>query len=235
MIFDGMMRNVKSNEPTASLQSHSVITTPRRITRGTIQISQSKVPLPRADETAFPSGDVRYGKDFSTDTILDASQDRENIAKTSDMPHEALPRVTSLGGGEGNDETSKDNEIDKLMALISLSFKKIYKPTNNNLRTLSNTSRANQDNSPRINKNARYENQRNGTVAGARETVDVVDSGPIFDTEPVQKVSTDDHYNVFAMENVYPEQSKSVHDTYPIEQDAQNVIIDSLDMSNDRE
>nr|GEY61398.1 zinc finger, CCHC-type [Tanacetum cinerariifolium] len=32
-----------------------------------------------------------------------------------------------------DDEISKDNEIDKLMALISLSFKKIYKPTNNNL------------------------------------------------------------------------------------------------------
>ncbi|GKG07551.1 hypothetical protein Tco_0330520, partial [Tanacetum coccineum] len=38
------------------------------------------------------------------------------------------------------------------MALISLSFKKIYKPTNNNLRTSSNTSRANQDNSSRINR-----------------------------------------------------------------------------------
>nr|GEY38964.1 hypothetical protein [Tanacetum cinerariifolium] len=32
-----------------------------------------------------------------------------------------------------DDEMSKDKEIDKLMALISLSFKKIYKPTNNNL------------------------------------------------------------------------------------------------------
>nr|GFB78757.1 hypothetical protein [Tanacetum cinerariifolium] len=39
-----------------------------------------------------------------------------------------------------DDEMSKDKEIDKLMALISLSFKKIYKPTNNNLRTSSNTS-----------------------------------------------------------------------------------------------
>nr|GFC29960.1 hypothetical protein [Tanacetum cinerariifolium] len=37
------------------------------------------------------------------------------------------------------------------------------------------------------------------------------------------------------MESVYPEQSKPVHDKYPIEQDAQNVIIDSLDMSYDRE
>nr|GFA77716.1 hypothetical protein [Tanacetum cinerariifolium] len=46
---------------------------------------------------------------------------------------------------------------------------------------------------------------------------DVADSGPISDDEPVQK------------------QSKSVHDTYPIEQDAQNVIIDLLDMNYDRE
>nr|GFA53166.1 hypothetical protein [Tanacetum cinerariifolium] len=64
---------------------------------------------------------------------------------------------------------------------------------------------------------------------------DAADSGPIFDDEPLQKVSTDDHYNVFAMESTHPEQSKSVHETYPIEQDAQNVIIDSLDMSDDRE
>ncbi|GJT15665.1 hypothetical protein Tco_0874371 [Tanacetum coccineum] len=49
-----------------------------------------------------------------------------------------------------DDEMSKEKDFDKLMALISLSFKKIYKPTNNNLRTSSNTSRANQDNSPRI-------------------------------------------------------------------------------------
>ncbi|GJR84270.1 hypothetical protein Tco_0155055 [Tanacetum coccineum] len=34
-----------------------------------------------------------------------------------------------------DDEMSKDNEIDKLIDLISLSFKKIYKPTNNNLQT----------------------------------------------------------------------------------------------------
>nr|GEY33975.1 hypothetical protein [Tanacetum cinerariifolium] len=223
-----------------------------------------------------------------------------------------------------DDETSKDKEIDKLMALISLSFKKIYKPTNNNLRTSSNTSRANQDNSLRINKSAGYENQRIGNIARARETVgssvvqkfriqcynckefrhvarecqkpkrakdaayhrekmllckqeedgiqlnaeqadwrddtdddgledqelkahymymaqlqevspDAADSRPIFDDEPLQKVSNDDHYNVFAIESIHPEQSKSVNDTYPIKQDVQNVIIDSLDMNYDRE
>nr|GFB35804.1 hypothetical protein [Tanacetum cinerariifolium] len=91
-----------------------------------------------------------------------------------------------------NDEMLKDKEIDKLMALISLSFNKIYKPINNNLQTSSNTSRANQDNSLRINRGIGYDNQRIGNVVGARETVDVADnSGPIFDTEPLQKVSPD--------------------------------------------
>nr|GFB41195.1 integrase, catalytic region, zinc finger, CCHC-type, peptidase aspartic, catalytic [Tanacetum cinerariifolium] len=103
-----------------------------------------------------------------------------------------------------DDEMSKDKEIDKLMALISLSFKKIYKPTNNNLRTSSNTSRANQDNSPRINRSTRYENQRIGNVARARKTEleahymytaklqevspDAANSRHIFDAEPLQKL-----------------------------------------------
>nr|GEX30141.1 hypothetical protein [Tanacetum cinerariifolium] len=118
-----------------------------------------------------------------------------------------------------DDETSKEKEIDKLIDLISLSI---------------------------------------GNVVGARETVGstlvqkygiqcynckefrhvareyAADSRPIFDDEPLQKVSNDDHYNVFAIESAHPEQSKSVPDTYPIEQDAHNVIIDSLDMSYDR-
>nr|GFB22829.1 hypothetical protein [Tanacetum cinerariifolium] len=68
--------------------------------------------------------------------------------------------------------------------------------------------RANQDNSLRISRGTGYDNQRLGNVAGAKETVgtmveleahymymaqiqevspDAADSGPIFDTEPVQK------------------------------------------------
>nr|GEY61465.1 hypothetical protein [Tanacetum cinerariifolium] len=156
-----------------------------------------------------------------------------------------------------------DKEIDKLMALISLSFKKIYKPTNNNLRTSSSTSRANQDNSPKINKGTRHvarecqKPKRAKDAAYHKEkmllyqeleahymymaqiqevTPDAADnSGPIFDTEPLQKVPNNDNYNVFSIETEHPEQSKSVNDTYPIEQDEHNVIIDSWDMSYDRE
>nr|GFB69798.1 hypothetical protein [Tanacetum cinerariifolium] len=46
---------------------------------------------------------------------------------------------------------------------------------------------------------------------------DASDSRPIFDDELLQKVSNDDHYNVFAIESAHPKLSKSMHDTYPIE------------------
>ncbi|GJU27515.1 retrovirus-related pol polyprotein from transposon TNT 1-94 [Tanacetum coccineum] len=70
-----------------------------------------------------------------------------------------------------DDALSKEKEIDKLMASISQSCKKIYKPTNNNLRTSSNTSRANQDNTSRTNRGTGYDNQRAVNVFGARENV----------------------------------------------------------------
>ncbi|GJX67110.1 hypothetical protein Tco_0302837 [Tanacetum coccineum] len=54
-----------------------------------------------ANETASPTRDDRHREAFPTATSLDAEQDMENIVKTSAMPHEASPRVTSLGSGEG--------------------------------------------------------------------------------------------------------------------------------------
>nr|GEX82587.1 hypothetical protein [Tanacetum cinerariifolium] len=126
-----------------------------------------------------------------------------------------------------DEEMSKKKEIEKLMALISLSFKKIYKPTNNNLITSSNTCRANLDNSPRT---------RRGTRAQIQEvSPDVAnDSRPIFNTEPLQKVhNDDDNYNVFANDRQHPEQPESVNNTYPNDQGDKHIILDSLDMSTD--
>nr|GFB79923.1 hypothetical protein [Tanacetum cinerariifolium] len=64
---------------------------------------------------------------------------------------------------------------------------------------------------------------------------DAVDSGPIFDTEPEQKVQNDDHYDVFAIKCQHTEHSESAHNTYLLEQDAQNVSIKSVDMNYDSE
>nr|GEW01243.1 hypothetical protein [Tanacetum cinerariifolium] len=94
--------------------------------------------------------------------------------QTSNALHNA---ILEAGGKElppmlaPDDALSKEKQIDKLMTLISLSFKKIYKPTNNNLKTSSNTSRENQDNTPRINRGTGYDNQRVVNVTGAMENV----------------------------------------------------------------
>ncbi|GJT64603.1 hypothetical protein Tco_1016083 [Tanacetum coccineum] len=85
---------------TTNIPSHTP--TPRRMTKRAIRISQSKALSPVADETAPPTRGDRYGEAFPTATSLDAVQNRENIPKTSAMPHESFPRVTSLGGDEGS-------------------------------------------------------------------------------------------------------------------------------------
>nr|GEX51010.1 hypothetical protein [Tanacetum cinerariifolium]GEY16370.1 hypothetical protein [Tanacetum cinerariifolium] len=60
--------------------------------------------------------------------------------------------------------------------------------------------------------------------------------GPIIDAEPLEKVqNNDDNYNVFAIESENHEQPESVNDTYLVEQDEHNIIINSLDMSYNRE
>nr|GEU93087.1 hypothetical protein [Tanacetum cinerariifolium] len=57
---------------------------------------------------------------------------------------------------------------------------------------------------------------------------DAAYSGPIFDDEPLQKVSNDDHYNVFSIESSHPEKSKSMHDTYPSERELLASLIEKL-------
>nr|GEY18311.1 hypothetical protein [Tanacetum cinerariifolium] len=91
-----------------------------------------------------------FNHNSSTRTHQSATQKREKAVVNSPQPiSDQEPSMVD----DNDEDTSKEKEIDKLMALISLSFKKIYKPTNNNLRTSSNTSRANQDNSLRIHRN----------------------------------------------------------------------------------
>nr|GEU51398.1 putative ribonuclease H-like domain-containing protein [Tanacetum cinerariifolium] len=83
------------------LQAPTKTLTPRRLTKRAIRIAQSKALSPDADEHASLSRDDRQGEAFSTVSSLDAGHDRENITKTSAMPHESSPRVPSLDADEG--------------------------------------------------------------------------------------------------------------------------------------
>ncbi|GKD41772.1 copia protein [Tanacetum coccineum] len=73
----------------------------------------------------------------------------------------------------------------KNLALIAKYFKKLYKPTNNNLRTSSNTRNKNVDTTPRYkndNQTGQFGNQRAVNVVGARETV----GGPVVQQSGIQ-------------------------------------------------
>nr|GFD39033.1 hypothetical protein [Tanacetum cinerariifolium] len=72
------------------------------------------------------------------------------------------------------EQAQKDKDMQKNLAFIAKYFKKIYKPTNNNLRTSSNSRNKNVDASPRYkndNQTGQFGNQKTVTVNEARETV----------------------------------------------------------------
>ncbi|GJV87738.1 retrovirus-related pol polyprotein from transposon TNT 1-94 [Tanacetum coccineum] len=93
----------------------------------------------------------------------------KEIAKPITPPSESASEEDS-----DPEQAQKDKEMQKNLALIAKYFKKLYKPTNNNLRTSSNTRNKNVDTTPRYkndNQTGQFGNQRTMTVAGARETV----------------------------------------------------------------
>ncbi|GJR53288.1 hypothetical protein Tco_1403809 [Tanacetum coccineum] len=88
----------------------------------------------------------------------------KEIAKPIKPPSESASEEDS-----DPEQAQKDKEMRKNLALIAKYFKKIYKPTNNNLRTSSNTRNKNVDTTPRYkndNQTGQFENQRTMTVAG---------------------------------------------------------------------
>ncbi|GJV13327.1 hypothetical protein Tco_1354868 [Tanacetum coccineum] len=209
------------------------------------------------------------GIDNDIYSIVDACPNVMEMWKAIKILKQVLTSITTRMAKEPDmvaedDALSKEKEIDKLLALIYLSFKKIYKPTNNNLRTSSNTIRANQDNTLRMNKGIGHVAKECQKPNWAKDsayhkekmllyrelethylymahiqevTLDAADnSGPIFDTKPLQKVqSNNDEYNVFANERQHPEQLESVNDTYLNEQGDTNITIDLVDMSTNGE
>ncbi|GJW56838.1 retrovirus-related pol polyprotein from transposon TNT 1-94 [Tanacetum coccineum] len=99
----------------------------------------------------------------------------ERIAKSKDIAKPITPPSESASE-EGSDaeQAQRDKDMQKNLSLIAKYFKKIYKPTNNNLRTFSNSRNKNVDTSPRYkndNQIGQFRNQRKVTVARAKETI----------------------------------------------------------------
>nr|GEV36451.1 hypothetical protein [Tanacetum cinerariifolium] len=106
------------------------------------------------------------------------------------------------------EQAQRDKDMQKNLALIAKYFKRIYKLTNNNLRTSSNSRNKNVDTTPRYkndNQSGQFGNQRTMNVARARENVGspVVQQSGIqcfnckkFDTnEKTDEQELEAHYN----------------------------------------
>nr|GEY01319.1 hypothetical protein [Tanacetum cinerariifolium] len=80
------------------------------------RIAQSLVLPPVANEPPSSIGDDSQGEACPTDSCLEADQDRATIPKTSTLPSDSTPMVTSLAADEGTQEL----EINSLKARIKL-------------------------------------------------------------------------------------------------------------------
>ncbi|GJT89826.1 retrovirus-related pol polyprotein from transposon TNT 1-94 [Tanacetum coccineum] len=71
-------------------------------------------------------------------------------------------------------QAQRDKDMQKNLALLAKYFKRLYKPTNNNLRTSSNSRNKTEDTTPRYNndnQSGQFGNQRTMTVTRTRETI----------------------------------------------------------------
>ncbi|GJS46989.1 hypothetical protein Tco_0597110 [Tanacetum coccineum] len=175
----------------------------------------------------------------------------KEIAKPITPPSESASEEDS-----DPEQAQRDKNMQKNLALIAKYFNKIYKPTNNNLKTSSNTRNKNVDTTPRQSgKTLLCKQAKKGVPLQAEQAdwledtdeeideqeleahysymakiqeVPTADSGT--DTEPLEQVHNDAEYNVFANVRQHSEQPEFTRNTCLVEKDDSNVTPDSPDM-----
>nr|GEV28955.1 hypothetical protein [Tanacetum cinerariifolium] len=118
------------------------------------RIEAIKLFLPYASFMGFTVYQIHKGKE---------------IAKLITPPSETASEKDS-----DPEQAQRDKDMQKNLALISKYFRKIYKPTHNNLRTSLNSRNKNVDTTPRYKNDdhsGQFGNQRTVNVVGAREKV----------------------------------------------------------------
>nr|GEU70529.1 hypothetical protein [Tanacetum cinerariifolium] len=132
------------------------------------------------------------------------------------------PSETAFEEDSDLEQTQRDKDMQKNLALIAKYFKKIYKPTNNNLRTSSNSRNKNVDTTPwykNDDHSGQFRNQRTVNVAGARDKV----GSPaeqydwVADTdEEVDEQELEAHYSYMAKIQEVPTANSGI-DSEPLE------------------
>ncbi|GKE26989.1 hypothetical protein Tco_1442373 [Tanacetum coccineum] len=144
----------------------------------------------------------------------------KEIAKPITPPSESASEEDS-----DPEQAQKDKDMQKNLALIAKYFKKLYKPTNNNLRTSSNIRNNNVDNFPwykNDNQTGQFRNQRTVTVTEARETVGIEKGVPLQAEQADWLKDTN--------EEIDEQELEAHYNTCLVEKDDSNVTPDSPDM-----
>ncbi|GJZ17407.1 hypothetical protein Tco_0553530 [Tanacetum coccineum] len=92
----------------------------------------------------------------------------KEITKPVTSQFESVPKEDS-----DTEQAQRDKDMQKNLALLAKYFKRLYKPTNNNLRTSSNSRNKTEDTTPRYNndnQSGQFGNQMTITVVRTRET-----------------------------------------------------------------
>nr|GEV91438.1 copia protein [Tanacetum cinerariifolium] len=160
---------------------------------------------------------------------------------------------TAFEEDSDSEQAQRDKDMQKNLALIAKYFKKIYKPTNHNLRTSSNSKNKNVDTTsweyghfakdskkPKKVKDSAYHKEKmllckqelkaHYSYMAKIQEVPIADSGT--ESEPVEQVQNNAGYNVFANGLQHFEQSESVSNTCLVEMDDSNVTPDSPDINS---
>ncbi|GJZ37282.1 hypothetical protein Tco_0583473 [Tanacetum coccineum] len=167
---------------------------------------------------------------------------RENISqKQRRSPNQVTPQYESVSGRQCDPEQARrDKDMKKNLALLAKYFKKLYKPTNNNLRTSSN-SRKRWSTTPRKPKRVKdyaYHKEKMMMCKQAEQGVPLQaeQADWLEDTdEEIDEQELEAHYSYMAkIQEVSPEESSSTGQ--PLEQDDSNVTSDSSNIcTNDNQ
>nr|GEU74931.1 hypothetical protein [Tanacetum cinerariifolium] len=171
------------------------------------------------------------------------------------------PSKTAFEEDNDPEQAQRDKDMQKNLALIAKYFKKIYKTTNNNLKTSSNSRNKNKGVKDSVyhkekmllckqaEQGVPLQAEQYDWLADIDEEIneqeleahysymakikEVPTADICTDSEPVEQVQNDAGYNVFANELQHYEQSESISNTCLVETDDNNVITDSPDMCED--
>nr|GFB63960.1 hypothetical protein [Tanacetum cinerariifolium] len=109
MIFDGMVKNINN-------KISKFLMYPRQYSRRA-RISQSSALPTVADEPASPVKDVSKREACPIESGFIVDQDKATIAKSSTLPHDSAPRVTSPAADKGKEEIVRLKERERVQVL----------------------------------------------------------------------------------------------------------------------